>query len=422
MHILFVTPGYPPFVGGGERYARALALRLAQCGHQVTVLTSDAHAEHDFWTRKTILKEPFEEQDEGIHVIRCAAAGFPGGRAGLLAWRKAMALLSMLPGDQSAPLMSMARHIPALPALESALDNLGEFDLVHGFNLSWEHALMAGWRFARQRALPFFVAPFTHLGAEKHDRVARNCTMDHQRRILADAAAVLTLTSVEREGLIALGLRPERVHVVGAGLDPLPGSAGDAEASAHILERRGLQPPLILFIGRASRDKGALVAAEAVRSLLRRGVRVTLVLVGQLSPEFSRYYRRLSAAERQFIRSLGIVDEVSKHALLEASAMLVLPSHTDSFGLVLLEAWAHGKPVIGARAGGIPGVIDEGANGLLVPYGDVSELAQTIERLLRDEPLALRCGQRGREKVASQYSWDHVCGQVLAAYHMALGR
>ena len=59
------------------------------------------------------------------------------------------------------------------------------------------------------------------------------------------------------------------------------------------------------------------------------------------------------------IRPLGILDEGEKHAILEASTMLLLPSHSDSFGIVILEAWAHGKPVIGARAGGIPGVIDD---------------------------------------------------------------
>ena len=55
MRILFVSPGFPPFVGGGERYAHALS--LAWRGHQVTVLTSDAHAERDFWARKTIHSE-----------------------------------------------------------------------------------------------------------------------------------------------------------------------------------------------------------------------------------------------------------------------------------------------------------------------------------------------------------------------------
>ena len=419
MHILIVTPGYPPFVGGGERYACALALRLIQRGHQVTVLTSDASAERDFWARKTIYRGPSEEWDEGIRVIRCAATGFPGGRAGLLAWRKAMVLLSMLPGDRSALLTIMARYVPRIPALEATLDRLGQCDLVHGFNLSWEQPLVAAWRFARQRGLPFVVTPFAHLGAGKRDRVARNCTMDHQRRILAHADAVLTLTSVEREGLLSWGLEPERVQVMGGGLDPLP-SAEEWMDSAELLQRYQLQPPIVAFIGRVSRDKGALVASEAARRLCRQGNKVTLALVGQVAPEFSRYYRRLSAADRQFIRPLGVLDDAGKHALLEASAMLVLPSRTDSFGLVFLEAWAHGKPVIGARAGGIPGVIDEGENGLLVRYGHVRELAEAIALLLQDQPLAQRLGRCGQQKTASRCSWETVCERVLAVYGQVL--
>ena len=92
MNILFISPGFPPFIGGGERYAHALALRLSRRGHQVTVLTSDAREERDFWGPKVAAQGPFEAQDEGLRIIRCPAVGFPGGRPALLAWRKAMVL------------------------------------------------------------------------------------------------------------------------------------------------------------------------------------------------------------------------------------------------------------------------------------------------------------------------------------------
>jgi glycogen synthase len=110
------------------------------------------------------------------------------------------------------------------------------------------------------------------------------------------------------------------------------------------------------------------------------------------------------------------VPEAEKHTLLQASTLLLLPSRTDSFGIVILEAWAHGKPVIGSRAGGIPGVIDEGHNGLLVDFGDMAGLTQAIQHLLNDETLRRTLGQHGRAKLTTHYTWARVADQVLAVY------
>ena len=77
-------------------------------------------------------------------------------------------------------------------------------------------------------------------------------------------------------------------------------------------------------------------------------------------------------------------------------------------------------PVIAARAGGIPGVVDDGANGLLVPFADVDGLANAAERIITDETFARRIGEAGREKVRAQYSWDIVAGRVLAHYRRVL--
>jgi glycosyltransferase involved in cell wall biosynthesis len=87
---------------------------------------------------------------------------------------------------------------------------------------------------------------------------------------------------------------------------------------------------------------------------------------------------------------------------------------------VLLEAWAHGKPVIGARAGGIPGVIDERHNGLLVGFGDVAGLSEAIQTLLTDELRRQRMGENGRDKIHSQYTWEQVGQRVWANYQAVM--
>ena len=92
----------------------------------------------------------------------------------------------------------------------------------------------------------------------------------------------------------------------------------------------------------------------------------------------------------------------------------------DSFGLVFLEAWAHGKPVIGARAGGIPGVVDDGENGILVNFGDVHAMTEAVRLLLFDQLLRQQMGENGRLKVRSKYNWEQITGQVLGVYETVL--
>jgi len=236
--------------------------------------------------------------------------------------------------------------------------------------------------------------------------------MDHQLRMLRGASAVLTLTDIERKGLSEQGVMYERLITVGSGLDDVPPLLNEED----ILRQYHVPRPFIVFIGRASYDKGARHAAEAVIRLRRQGVNLTLAFIGSSTPEFDRFLRSIPPTERAAIRPLGIVPETHKHTLLHASTLLVLPSRTDSFGIAILEAWAHGKPAIGARAGGIPDVIDEERTGLLVKFGDVAGLAQAIRRLMQNDSLRRELGQQGQAKLAIEYTWEHVADRVLMVY------
>jgi glycosyltransferase involved in cell wall biosynthesis len=100
----------------------------------------------------------------------------------------------------------------------------------------------------------------------------------------------------------------------------------------------------------------------------------------------------------------------------------MLPSRTDSFGIVILEAWAHGKPVVGARAGGIAEVISDGADGFLVEFGDVGSLAKKINLLFQDSDLRNTLANNGQRKLDEIYNWDRVGDLVFSNYQHILGR
>lgn len=410
MHILLLTPAYPPFPGGGERYAQAIAQQLLAAGHQVTVVTSAAQREADLW--QGVSAKPTERSGQ-LTIIRCPISPFPGGQTGLLAWRKGMVLLSQVSGGKTAVLFKMARYIPPIQQLAETLQQCQQIDLIHAFNFSWEYTAVAGWRLAQQRQRPFVLTPFIHLGvAGGQDRVARNNNMAHQRHLLQQADRVLVLTNLEAAGLIAWGANPAQTAVIGGGVDPLLQTEPTAPLPAAMPNQR-----YALFIGRASYDKGAIHAVQAIAATAPADSPLHLVLAGQKTDAFTHFYQKLTPTAQARIHHVGLVTEAEKQTLLANCQLLLLPSRTDSFGIVLLEAWQHGRPVIGAKAGGIPGVIDAGENGLLVPFGDVAALQMAIEQLHAQPELAQRLGENGRKKVQTVYNWHSVGQRLLAHYH-----
>jgi len=415
LNILFVTPSFPPMIGGGERYAQRLAHELIKRGHGITVVTTDIREQQDFWRRRPNAR-PRETNSQGLRIIRCRATGLLGGRLALLAQRKALIVASSVPLIPLHTLRRMADRFPRIPDLGHALNTLPTVDLVHAFNISWESTALAGEAFARSHNVPFVITPFAHLGAKASDRVARNHTMRHQLALLNAADAVLCLSYAERESLTRVLARKDHLYITGAGVDP-PEKCDD---NRQVLAMLGIRQPYVLFLGRISRDKGVHVFIDAAKRLARSSRDYLFILAGQATP---RAIRRLSRLSPDLgIRYIGTVDELTKEHLLTGCEVLVLPSRVESLGMVILEAWMHGKAVIGARAGGLRSVITDGVNGLLVPFGDAEALAAAIDRLLRSPELRSRFGAAGKRHVERTCNWGQVVDRLLNVYNSVLFR
>ena len=110
---------------------------------------------------------------------------------------------------------------------------------------------------------------------------------------------------------------------------------------------------------------------------------------------------------KERIHLLGQVHEGTKQALLAECVALALPSRVDSFGIVLLEAWQHAKPVVAAAVGGPATLVVHEETGLLVPFDDSGALASALQRLFNEPGLAARMGASGRRTVINQYTWDN---------------
>jgi glycosyltransferase involved in cell wall biosynthesis len=143
---------------------------------------------------------------------------------------------------------------------------------------------------------------------------------------------------------------------------------------------------------------------------------IRLVMVGEPHQEFLKVFMRIPPAIRGRIVFLRNISNECRNDLLAAMDVLALPSRTDSFGRVFLEAWYYGKPVIGANAGGIPGVIHHEQNGLVVPFGQPKALAESLARLLSDPELSARLGAKGKAELPVKYDQLTNLGRIVELF------
>lgn len=417
MRILHVIARAWPAHGGAEGYLHEMSRRLAAAGHTVTLATSDAADVTAFWDPAGRRLAEREVVVDGVRVVRFPIQPLPLAPRSYALWRYlAFYALTRLPVPVPV-LERLARYTPWTPALWRWLDTTAEpFDLVAAGLLLYEPFVLAARDFARRRGLPFVVYPFTHLGAGPRpgqDAVSRYYTMPQQVAAAAGADALIAMTPTEGQFYAARGLAPDRITVAGAGVTPAEVLGGDA---ARFRAAHQLRGPIVALLSTLTADKGAVHLVEAARRLWAAGQAFELVLAGAVLAPFQRFLETLPAADRARVRVLGAIPDAQKRDLLAALDILAMPSRTDSFGIVYLEAWLAGKPVIGARAWGMSDVIADGRDGVLVPFGDGPALAEALAGLLADPARRAALGAAGRAKVLERYTWDEVYAKVAAAY------
>jgi D-inositol-3-phosphate glycosyltransferase len=221
-----------------------------------------------------------------------------------------------------------------------------------------------------------------------------------ERRALAEASiiacsdAVLASCQVEVDQLVELyGADPERVRIVAPGVDHAffsPGNQHQARLATGLVG----PGPLLLFVGRIQPLKGVDIAIRALGELRARGIReARLVIIGGPSgPGGDREVAML----RRLVGDLGLERQTTfvppqRHELLSsyyrAADCTLVPSMSESFGLVALEAAACGTPVVASAVGGLTSLVDDSGTGFLVEPRDVSGFADGVARLWKDPEL-----------------------------------
>jgi glycosyltransferase involved in cell wall biosynthesis len=412
-NVLHVIPRYYPFVGGSELYLQEISQRLVRDGHRVTVYTTDAWDLEHLWARNKRRIEERHQTYRGVQVRRFPVRHLPFGSLIYRGTRRVMSWLSGMPFNTTALLFPLCLTTPLVPSLckQLMLDN--SYDIIHATGFPFDSLVVAAFRFAQKRRIPFIITPLTHLGEPDDEIVRKYYTMQHQIAIMKRSDRVIVQTQIERNYLAKRGVPEAKMVKVGVGVNPEEVLGGSGH---RFREKYHIKNPIVFQLGAQAYDKGSQHTIEAMRQLWERGYDASLILAGPAMDRFLRYFEALPDAVRQKCHLLGFISDEDKRDLLDAGDVFAMPSRTDSFGIVYLESWLYKKPVIGALAGGVPEVISHGEDGYLVPFGDVDRLADGIVTLLTDKELAQRFGEAGYRKVLTKHTWDKKYGLISQVY------
>jgi glycosyltransferase involved in cell wall biosynthesis len=398
---------YPPALGGSEAYFARLGKYLAAAGDDVTVFTTTAVDLTAFWSRRGACLRPGRQREDGVEVRRYGLWRCPGRRYLLKP-------LSLVPHR-----LWQCLTLPCNPISWRMWRDAGRpdcpFDLVHASAFPYAWPIACGLRLARRLGVPFLLTPFLHLGDPDRpdDPTRRAYTTPALLSLIRAADAVFVQTEGERRALLERGVPASRLVLQGLGVDPAECTGGDRARARRNWQASGGEV-IVGHLANNSEEKGSVDLLRAAEVLWRRGLRFRVVLAGAEMPNFRRFWQgHRPAGPVDRLGPLGIEDKRDFFAGLD---LFALPSRSDSFGLVLLEAWANGLANVAYRAGGIADVIRHGADGLLAPSGDVAALAEALGRLIADASLRRRLGEAGRERVWRELCWPDKLELVRRVY------
>lgn len=239
-----------------------------------------------------------------------------------------------------------------------------------------------------------------------------------EEEVIAGSDCVIASTPVEADELLAhYGANPESLCVSPPGVDHDRFTPGSQDAARRRLDLGA--GPLIAFVGRVQALKGADVAMEAFDLVSRRLPDATLLVVGGPSgPRGGREMRSLRARAAQVDGRVIFSDPLPHRTLADvyrAADVLHVPSRSESFGLVAVEAQACATPVVASRVGGLSFCVEDDASGLLVDGWDPADHAAALLAILTDPSRAELMSKRAVEW-AERFSWENTVSRFLELY------
>jgi glycosyltransferase involved in cell wall biosynthesis len=253
----------------------------------------------------------------------------------------------------------------------------------------------------------------TRINKRWHVRLDQLCTRLSHGVIAVSQHTADHLTQTE-------GAPREKVQVVLNGIDFERVKLSDADARARIRREFAADDCyLLLIVARLHTEKGHSYLFEAlpkVRQRVTKPVRLLVAGAGTFEQAYKEEVRALGCQDA--VQFLGFRKDSPD--LMAAADLLVLPSLAEAFGLVLTEALYLGTPVVATRIGGIPEIVDDGVDGILVPAKDSTALADAIIELLNDDDKRASLRGTGREKVMKRFDFKDMVRSYESIYNQLI--
>ena len=388
--------------GGMNVYVVETAKKMAQAGVAVDIFTRANHSD---------LPESVEIA-EGVNVKHLVAGPFEG--------LSKEELPSQL-GALTSSFMSYQKQLPN-----------DYYSLLHSHY--WISGQL-GWMVSERTGIPLIhtmhtTAKVKNLNLAEGERPEPQTRAIGEEQVVAASTGLIANTDAEAASLVSLyDACPDNVFVVAPGVDLQSFSPGEGKAAARVKLNIAPDAIMITFVGRIQPHKGPDVLLKAAAEMVSHSpylrAKLAVVIMGGASGSVNELEKLKTLAKFLKIEDVThFVDPVSRTVLPDwyrASDLVCVPSYSESFGLVALEAQACGTPVVATAIGGLRTAVSDGISGSLVDGHDPKAWSAVISRLLA-EPQRRLLLSMGAVEHASHFGWENTARKTLDVYDWALSR
>lgn len=295
-----------------------------------------------------------------------------------------------------------------------------EIDIVHAHAGNPPASIAAHW-YAKKKKKPFVIT-YHGDGQWNWGGVIRRTSVYFYNKHLLDrtlsyADVIISPSRYYIDESRVLGKYRDKIVVIPNGINVDEFDVGYSKEQCRGKLGLSTNSRMILFVGTLSPHKGPDILIKAMSEIVKEVPDVKLVFVGHggMREELEMLSKKLGVEKN--VEFAGFVEESMKPLYYRAADVFCLPSvmNHEIFGIVNLEAMACSVPVVASKIGGVPDVVKDGENGLLVLPGDSGSLADAIIYLLENEDVREKMGTNGRKKV-EDYSWDRVAEETEKVY------
>ncbi|MEW6408076.1 MAG: glycosyltransferase family 4 protein [Patescibacteria group bacterium] len=395
--IAFITPIYlPANLFGSGIFIKELAEEFAKKKHNVSIITSNALTIR-FWHDPIFGKSIKQKYDviNNVKIFRLPCNQFISDICFVLTQ-----YLGFLLPTRFKNKLKIFYSGPFLVGLKKFLQKK-QFDIIHcsPFPMNINNQTLKICKNLKKKP-KLIITPFCHFGVNGY----KNPELKH---LLESVDRIHSISNIEKNDICKIfHLDSKKVHTI-----PLFLKLTELNEQENLIENIRVfkkkyklnNRKIILFAGNKGKMKGTIDVLHTVHQLYQKDPSYILITIGNTNPEWERQKKYI---DNNCLIDFDYISCPEKEIIFGACDLFCMPSISESFGLVYLEAWHKKKPVIGADIPPVKELIGNANGGLLVKFGDINQLQQTIEKLIQDKNLSEELGKNGYKALISRYNLD----------------